>query len=337
MIITQKKLGFSISYDFLSPTQTHELLQLMDNSTFTHIFVPEIWGYDTLIQCARMATYASNLVFATGIINMYSRSPATMAQAAASIAEQSNNRFILGLGLSGPIVIENWHGLNYHHGSPMQRTKEYIEIIRLILSGEQVNYQGKLFKLRGFKLRGFNAPVDVPIYLAAFGKRNVQIAGELADGWLPIWTSFPELANVRTNFETGLSQRSPELIPNPEIAPFIITCASEDEKAVYYAQKQLAFYIGNMGTYYARVAHEYGFNEEVRKIIQAWKAGEQEIAIKAVTDQMLEKLAAVGTPDYVRRKYEEFRRRGVTLPVVWLPASSPPEIAMETIHTFLDE
>lgn len=333
----QKKLGFTISYDFLTPTQTHELLELLDNSPFTHIFVPEIWGYDTLLQCARMATHASELIFATGIINMYSRSPATMAQAAASIADQTNDRFILGLGLSGPRVIENWHGLKYNQGSPMQRTREYIEIIRLAFSGETVNYQGELFKLKGFKLRGFPKPVNVPIYLAAFGKQNVQLAGELADGWLPIWTSFPELESVRTNFEKGISKRSPNLPMKPEIAPFIVTCASENEKAMYYARKQLAFYIGNMGTYYARIAGEYGFEEEVAKIIQAWQSGEKEIAIKAITDQMLDKLAAAGTPDYVRQKYEDFRKKDVTLPVVWLPASCPPNIALETIHTFLDE
>lgn len=337
MMPNQKKLGFTISYDFLTPSQTHELLELMDNSPFTHIFVPEIWGYDTLLQCARMATHASELIFATGIINMYSRSPATMAQAAASIAEQTDDRFILGLGLSGPRVIENWHGLKYDQGSPMRRTREYIEIIRLAFSGEPVNYQGELFKLKGFKLRGFNYPVNVPIYLAAFGKRNVQLAGELADGWLPIWTSFPEVESVRTNFETSLSQRSPELTSKPEIAPFIVTCASENEKAAYYARKQLAFYIGNMGTYYARVAREYGFVEEVTKIIQAWQSGEQEIAINAISDPMLDRLAAVGTPDDVRRKYEEFRKKEVTLPVIWLPASCPPDLALDTIHTFLDE
>ena len=92
-----------------------------------------------------------------------------------------------------------------------------------------------------------------------------------------------------------------------------------------------------MGTYYARVAREYGFEEEVTKIVRAWQSGEQEIAIKAITDQMLNRLAAVGTPDYVRQKYEDFRKKDVTLPVVWLPVSCPIDIAIETIQTFLDE
>jgi alkanesulfonate monooxygenase SsuD/methylene tetrahydromethanopterin reductase-like flavin-dependent oxidoreductase (luciferase family) len=331
-----QKLGFTISYDFIPPSQTHDLLQLIDNSPFTHVYVPEVWGYDSLHQCARMASYAPNLIFGTGIINIYSRSPASMAQAAASIADQTDGRFILGIGLSGPKVIENWHGLNYYHGSPMQRTREYLELMRLIFSGEQVDYQGEIFKVKGFKLRSFEPPVNVPIYLAAFGKNNVQLAGELADGWLPIWTSNAELESVQAAFSAGQSRRGDSLPKTVEVAPFIVTCASNNPKAKYYVQKQLSFYIGGMGTYYARVVKEYGFIEEVDKIREVWKAGDREVALTLVTDEMLDRLAAVGPPEKVLTRYEELRKAGATQPVVWLPASCPPDLALETIHTFLD-
>ena len=281
-----------------------------------------------------MASHAPNLIFGTGIINIFSRSPGSMAQAAASISEQTDGRFILGIGLSGPNVIEKWHGLDYYNGSPMQRTREYLELIRLIFSGERANYQGELFKVHGFKLRSFEAPINVPIYLAAFGKKNVQLAAELADGWFPIWTSFSELKSVKTSFTQGLSRRKQSLPSNVEIAPFIVTCASTNEKAKYYVQKQLAFYIGGMGTYYARVVKEYGFIEEVDKIRTAWNAGERETALKLVTDEMLDRLAAVGSPEKVLARYEDLRKAGATQPVVWLPTSCPPDLAMETIQTF---
>ena len=112
-----KKLGFTLSYDFISPELSHDLIRILDDSAFTHVFVPEVWGYDALLECARMADNSENLIFGTGIINIYSRSPATMAQAAASIFEQTGGRFILGIGLSGPNVIEKWHGLPYFDSS----------------------------------------------------------------------------------------------------------------------------------------------------------------------------------------------------------------------------
>ena len=333
----QTKLGFTISYDFLPPSQTHDLLEVLDNSAFTHIFVPEVWGYDAFHECARMATQTENLVFGTGIVNMYSRSPATMAQAAASIDEQNEGRFILGVGLSGPKVVQNWHGLDYYHGSPMQRTREYLEILHLIFSGETVNYDtGTIFKLKNFKLRTFETPVKVPVYLAAFGTKNVQLAGELADGWLPIWTSYPEIPSLKDNFEKGIAKRQKIDNKDKEIAPFIVTCASEDPKAKYYVQKQLSFYIGGMGTYYARVAKQYGFTEEVDRITRAWNAGDIELALKEVSEEMLARLAAVGPPEKVLARYETLRKSGITNPVVWLPVGCPPALALETIHTFQD-
>ncbi|MCK4849358.1 MAG: LLM class flavin-dependent oxidoreductase [Candidatus Heimdallarchaeota archaeon] len=332
-----KKLGFTLSYDFVPPALSHDLIQMLDNSGFTHVFVPEVWGYDALLECARMADHSEQLIFGTGIINMYSRSPATMAQAAASIFEQTDGRFILGLGLSGPKVIQNWHGMNYNDGSPMQRTREYLEIIRLILSGEEVNYSGKSFKLKGFKLRTFESPVRVPLYLAAFGNRNIQLAGELADGWLPIWTSFPELPDVRKSFEKGLTKRSKNLGSDLEISPYIVTCASEDiEQAKSLVRRQLAFYIGGMGTYYSRIVKQYGFIAEVDRITKAWQNGQKELAINEVTDTMLTRLAVVGSPDYVLTRYEILRKNGVTLPVVWLPVKCPPSLALETINTFTE-
>ncbi len=332
-----KKLGFTLSYDFVPPTLSHDLIQMLDTSVFTHVFVPEVWGYDALLECARMAEYSERLIFGTGIVNIYSRSPATMAQAAASIFEQSDERFILGLGLSGPNVIENWHGMNYYAGSPMQRTREYLEIIRLILSGEDVNYSGKIFTLKGFKLRTFESPVRVPLYLAAFGKQNVQLTGELADGWFPIWTSFPELSDVGSNFEIGLSKRSKKLGSEVEISPYIVTCASEDiEQAKLLVKRQLSFYIGGMGTYYARITKQYGFDTEVDRITKAWQNGRKDLAINEVTDEMLARLAVVGSPDEVLARYDILRKSGVTLPVVWLPVKCPPSMAIETINTFIE-
>lgn len=334
---TPKKLGFTLSYDFLLPSLCHDLISSLDNSCFTHIFIPEAWGHDAFTQVATMSQYTSELVLGTGIVNLYSRTPATLAQTAASLYELTEGRFILGLGLSGPIVIQDWHGINYFQPSPMQRTREYLEVLRLILSGKHVNYDtGKIFSLKRFKIRSFETPLEIPLFLAAMGSKNVQITGELADGWFPIWTSFTEIPSSKKDFNRGLAKRKFVLRPKEEIeiAPFIPTCASNSEKAKYLIQRNLAYYIGGMGTFYFEIVKKFGFETEANKIRAAFQAGDRELAAKSVTQDMLDRIAVVGTPEYVKARYEELRKQGTNLPVVMLPPNCTPELAMETISAF---
>ena len=143
---SSRKLGITLSYDYIPPQILNEILPIISDSNFTHIFIPEIWGRDAFSQVAEMARY-TDLTLCTGIVNLYSRSPATLAQTAASLHDLTKGKFILGLGLSGPIVIQDWHGVNYHTPSPLQRTREYLEILSLIFSGNRVNYSGEIFSL----------------------------------------------------------------------------------------------------------------------------------------------------------------------------------------------
>jgi alkanesulfonate monooxygenase SsuD/methylene tetrahydromethanopterin reductase-like flavin-dependent oxidoreductase (luciferase family) len=310
----------------------HDLITQLDNTNFTHLFVPELWGHDAFTQLAAMASVTSELTLGTGIVNLYSRSPATLAQSAASLYELTEERFILGLGLSGPIVIQDWHGINYYQPSPMQRTREYLEILRLIFSGEQVNYDsGKIHSLNGFKLTGFETPLKIPLYLAALGERNLQLAGELADGWFPIWIPFSELPNIKVNLVKGMNRRKDEITENVEIAPFIITCASNTVKAKNLVQKHIAYYVGGMGTFYYAFMKRCGFETEAEKIRRAWQGNDREAAAKAVSDNMLDQIAVTGTPDQVAKRYEEIRKLGINLPIVMLPYNCPPELAMDTI------
>ncbi|MFX1283179.1 MAG: LLM class flavin-dependent oxidoreductase [Promethearchaeota archaeon] len=331
---TQKKLGFTLSYDFLPPSLCHNLISLLDNSNFTHLFIPEAWGHDAFTQVAAMSHYTSELLLGTGIVNLYSRTPATLAQTAASLYELTEGRFILGLGLSGPIVVQDWHGINYYQFSPLQRTREYLEILRLILLGERVNYSGKIYSLKRFKIRGFNTPLDIPLFLAAMGRKNVQITGELADGWLPIWTSFTEIPSTKEDLRKGFSKRKPELGKEIIIAPYIPTCASESEKAKYLIQRNLAYYIGGMGTFYFEIVKRFGFETEANKIRAAFQAGDRDVAAKNVTRDMLDRIAVVGSPEYVITRYNELRQQGTNIPVVSLPPNCTPELAIDTIGTF---
>ncbi|MHA2247359.1 MAG: LLM class flavin-dependent oxidoreductase [Candidatus Hodarchaeales archaeon] len=334
---TQKKLGFTLSYDFLPPSLCHDLISLLDNSNFTHLFIPEAWGHDAFVQVAAMSHYTSELILGTGIVNLYSRTPATLAQTAASLFELTEGRFILGLGLSGPIVIQNWHGINYYQPSPIQRTREYLEVLRLIFSGERVDYDSEtIFSLKGFKIRSFETPLEIPLYLAAIGSKNVQIAGEFADGWFPIWTSFTEILSSKEDLNQGLTKRKTKTGKQEElvIAPYILTLASDSDKAKSLIQRNLAYYIGGMGTFYFNIAERFGFEKEANKIKSAFQTGNRELAAKSVSQDMLDRIAVVGTPEYVLARYEELKQLGTSLPVVMLPHNCTAELAMDTIGAF---
>ncbi|MFX0174065.1 MAG: LLM class flavin-dependent oxidoreductase [Candidatus Hodarchaeota archaeon] len=328
------KLGITLSYDFLPPVLCNDLIKLLDDSKFTHIFIPEIWGRDAFTQIMSMANHTSRLILGTGIVNIHSRSPATLGQTAASLCEETEGRFILGLGLSGPIVIQDWHGVQYYQPSPLQRTREYLEILRMIFSGEIVNYSGKIFSLKGFKLTGVKTPLDISIFLAAIGPKNVQLAGELADGWFPIWTSFTESNAIKEDLVKGLSKRSTKIGSIIDIAPYIITCASDSEKAKKLVRNHLAYYIGGMGTFYFENIKRLGFSKEAENIKRAWFAGERESAAKFVSQSMLDRMTILGSPDYIITRFKRLRELGVTIPVVMPPYNCPADLVMETINTF---
>ncbi|UCG04172.1 MAG: LLM class flavin-dependent oxidoreductase [Candidatus Heimdallarchaeota archaeon] len=332
----QVKLGFTLSYDYLQPSLCHDLVTLLDNSNFTHLFIPERWGHDAFTQVTTMAHYTSELILGTGIVNLFSRTPATLAQTAASIDELTEGRFILGLGLSGPIVIQDWHGINFFQPSPLQRTREYLEILRLIFSGERVNYSGKIYSLKRFSLSSFEPSLTIPIFLASMGSKNVQITGELADGWFPIWTSFTEIPSSKQDLKLGLEKRERTLRSKEEleITPYILTCASDTENAKNLIQRNLAYYIGGMGTFYFEIIKRYGFETEANRIRKAFLAGDRETAANSVSQDMLDRIAVVGPPEYVVKRYDELRQLGTDIPVVMLPHNCTPELAMDTISAF---
>ncbi|NHJ00712.1 MAG: LLM class flavin-dependent oxidoreductase [Candidatus Heimdallarchaeota archaeon] len=328
------KLGFILSYDYLPPSLCHDLLALLDNSSFTHVFVPELWGYDAFTQLATMATHSKNLNFATGIVNLFSRTPATLAQTAASLSHLTEGRFILGLGLSGPIVIRDWHGMDYYKFSPLQRTREYLEVLRLIFSGERVNYSGKVFSLRNFKLFNVESPINIPLFLAALGPKNIKLAGELADGWMPVWAPFSELPTLKSKLEEGMRLRDSRLPLSLDIAPYLITCASTSEKAKKLVSKHIAYYVGGMGTFYYEFVKRLGYAHEANKIKIAWNNNQRELAAQCVSEPMLNDIAVLGTQEYIKERYQEIYKAGVSLPIVMLPYRCPSELAMETIGAF---
>jgi coenzyme F420-dependent oxidoreductase len=291
-----------------------EVVQQAEALGYDSVWVGESWGRDGFTWLTQLACHTSRIKLATGITPVYSRSPALIAQTVAALDEISEGRVVLGLGTSGPLVIENWHGLPFDR--PLQRTREYIEIIRLILSAERVDYQGEMFQLKGFRLPFTPVRPRVPVYVASLGPHNLRLTGELADGWLPIYLDATHLLRFQRDLERG-AQRVGRRLEGIDVAPYILSCVSDDvDAARRLVQSHLAYYIGGMGTFYANLISRYGFEDEVARVREAWARRDRQAAASQVTDTMIAHLAICGSPQEGRAQLERYRAAGVTLPIV---------------------
>jgi coenzyme F420-dependent oxidoreductase len=307
-----------------------EVVQQAEALGYDSIWVGESWGRDGFTWLTQLACHTRQIKLASGITTVYSRSPALIAQTVAALDEISGGRVILGLGTSGPIVIENWHGIAFDR--PLRRTREYIEIIRLILSGERVNYKGQIYQLQGFRLPFTPVRPQVPIYIASLGPQNLRLTGELADGWLPIYLHVGHLPEFQRDLEQGARQAGRPLTAI-EVAPYILACVSEDvEAARNLVKAHLAYYIGGMGTFYANLIARYGFENEVKWVREAWGKGDRKTAADHVSPAMIAGLAICGSPREGRAQLAQYRSAGVTLPIVSFTHGASRDMIRQTLE-----
>lgn len=305
-----------------------EMTRVAESRGFDSVWIPEAWGRDTFTLLALLAVRTTTIKLATGIVNVFSRTPAITAQSIASLDDISGGRAILGLGASGPRVIEQWHGLRFEN--VLRRTREYVDVVRLILSGARVDYEGQIFKLRGFSL-GFQPPRKaIPIYLAAIGPANTRLAGEVADGWLPIFVSPSILRAAEPWLTEGAvsGHRSRSDVTVASYVPTLLGGADACERL----RGHIAFYVGGMGSYYFRLMIRSGWREEAETIRRLWTSGSRSQAAAAVSDDMIRQLAITGSPEAGRQRLSELRALGVELPVLTIPEGSPPEAIRATLE-----
>lgn len=295
-----------------------ECVKTADACGYDSFWMPEAWERDALPLLTELALHTRQIHLATGIVNIFSRSPALLAMSAATLDDISGGRFRLGLGTSGERVVEDFHGSSFR--KPLTRLKETIQIIRLLLAGQRADFDGECFQLRRFKLGFKPLRPDLPIYVAALTPKSLRQIGELADGWLP--THWP-----RTHLQQGIAEigagcqaanRPPEAI---EIAPFINTIVADDlSSARKTARLPLAYYVGGMGDFYRDSLSRLGFAEEASKIHTLWQSGRRKEAIHAVTDAMVDAVAICGGLEDCRSGLDEMPGYGATLSLVPLPA-----------------
>jgi F420-dependent oxidoreductase-like protein len=305
------------------------------------VFVAEAYSFDAVSQLGFIAARTTTLQIASGILPIYSRTPALTAMTAAGLDFVSGGRFTLGLGTSGPQVIEGWHGVPYD--APIGRTREVIEICRAVWRRERLEYHGRHYTLPypggthlGKPLKLINHPVRdrIPVIIAALGPRNVALAAEIADGWQPIFY-FPEKATAIWGeyLDEGAAKRPADLGPLDVIAAASLAIGEDVTHLRELARPTFALYIGGMGAkeknFYNDLAIRCGYEKEAAAIQEAYLAGRKNEAAALVPDELLEKTSLIGPEGYIRERIAAYREAGVTtLNVSPLAPTLPERVAL---------
>ncbi|WP_030712955.1 LLM class F420-dependent oxidoreductase [Streptomyces sp. NRRL F-2580] len=329
------------------PRQAADRAAELEAAGLDAVWVAEAWGFDSPTIMGYLAARTERMKIGSAILNVYSRTPGLIAQTAAGLDALSGGRALLGLGASGPQVVEGWHGKPYD--KPLGRTRETVELCRRIWRRETIDHHGitdmPLPPERGSglgkPLKILTRPVRdaIPVYIASLGPANVRMTAEIADGWLP--TLFiPEKAGAVWGgpLAEGAAKRAPELGPLRTVAGGLLAIGEDAAAVRDMARPQIALYVGGMGAvgknFYNDLAVAYGYEEEARKIQELYLSGRKRDAAAAVPDEFCELMTLCGPEGYVRERVEAFREAGVTMLNV-TPVGPEPARLIETVKNWL--
>ena len=326
------EVGIALYPDFLPLDKMIELASQVDKLEYSQISVPEIWGYDAFTFLTLLAAKTENVKLASGIVNMFSRTPATMAMTAAALDRISKGRFILGLGLSGPKVIEDWHGMKFV--KPLTRTREYVNIVRSILNRERMNHKTtQLGNIKDFRISVRDIKNDIPIHLASLGPKNVKLTAEIADGWIPIIMPFSDFKNEIAKIKKFLDRFNKKK-SEFAITPFVPTLVGAEDETKQTLRNHLAYYFGGMGDFYNNMLVRFGYQEEALEIKQRWMKMDPKGAADAISDQLLDEIAILGSEDEVLERVKSISHAGATSILINVPFKATWDQAMKTFLTF---
>lgn len=312
------RLGLMLGYAAGKVQLPLELVQEADRLGVYAVWTAEAYGSDAVSPLAWMGAQTKNIKLGTAIMQMPGRTPANAAMTAMTLNQISGGRFLMGLGLSGPQVVEGWHGVSY--ARPLTRTREYVEIVRQIFARqERLTYEGKIYQIpyNGADATGLGKPLKstlqadpaIPIYLAAIGPQNVTLAAEIADGWLPIFFSPQKYAQIyEPAIQEGFARAGGgKGYDRFDIAPMVSVVIEENMEIAYNMLRPLlALYIGGMGAkgknFYNDLAVRYGFEEAAVKVQELYLAGRQGEAMMAIPPELIDEVALVGPRARVKER-----------------------------------
>ncbi len=341
------RLGTLLDYS-KPPRELSESVVDLERAGAEIVFVAEAYGFDAVSLLGFLAAKTERVQLASGILPIYSRTPTLLAQTAAGLDALTGGRFVLGLGASGPQVIEGWHGVPYDH--PIQRTREIISICRHVWRREGPLVNDGLYPIPlpagrgtglGKPLKIINRPVreDIPIWLAALGPKNVEMAASIAHGWLP-FLFVPERAERAWGeaLARGRSQRDPQLPPLDIAASGMVAIGDNLEHLRDLARPVAALYIGGMGArghnFYNSVVRRYGFEEAAERIQDLYLEGKTQEAEAAIPAELLEGLTLIGSEGYIKERLAAFEESGVTVLNV-TPIGAEPLHTLERLREWM--
>jgi F420-dependent oxidoreductase-like protein len=311
------RLGFYMGYAApgQSPLELVEAAREAESLGYDSAWAAEAWGTDAVTPLAWLGALTSRIKLGSAIMQIPGRTPANTAMTAATLDLLSGGRFLLGLGTSGPQVVEGWHGEPW--GKPLLKTREYVEIVRAALRREVLEHHGEHYDIPVSNGTGLGKPLklmarpvraEVPIYLASLAPRAIELAFEIADGWLPLFFS-PERA--RELFPIAQAREGFDIAAGAQALVCDDVRSGIEQLKPYYG-----FYIGGMGSrgrnFYNAIAARYGYEQEVRRVQELFLEGKQRDAAAAVPDALVDEVALVGPPERIRDRLDAWREAGVT-------------------------
>ncbi len=336
------RLGLHVGYWGLGVSGEDQLrlAQAADELGYASIWAAEAYGSDAATVMTWLATNTKNAKIASGIFQMPARTPAMTAMTAATIDNISNGRVVLGLGMSGPQVVEGWHGQPFDH--QLQRTREYIGVVRKALARETVTFDGEFYSLPraggpGKPLKLIIKPVQerIPIYLAAIGPKNTALAAELAEGWLPTFFAPDHIDVFRPSLEEG-AQRTGRSVGEIDIAPMTSIAIDDDVEAARNLMRPfLALYIGGMGSrkknFYKDLVTRYGYGDVAEKVQDLYLDQKYDEAMAALPAELIDKTALCGPKEAIAERLDVYRDAGVGTLLV-TPVASTVERRVEMLR-----
>jgi F420-dependent oxidoreductase-like protein len=334
------KLGLNLGYASpgTNPAELVPLVQVAERLGYDSAWAAEAWGTDAVSVLAWIGASTSTIKIGSAILQIPGRSPANTAMTAATLDLMSGGRFILGLGTSGPQVVEGWHGQAW--GKPLVKTREYVEVVRAALRRDVLEHDGEHYRIPydGPGATGLGKPLklmlrplraDIPIFLAAMAPRNVALAAEIADGWLPIFVD-PE------RFDAAFGASLAGAREGFEIAATVNVLVGDDVQALRDALKpHLALYVGGMGAkgrnFYNALVRRYGWETEAERIQELYLGGHHRDAIAAVPDELVDAVTLVGPKDRIAYRLAAWQETGVTTLIVGSPQPEALEVMAELV------
>jgi F420-dependent oxidoreductase-like protein len=330
------KLGVSLAYwgPGVTPADQLELARTAEQLGYDSVWTAEAYGSDAATVLAWLAAGTSRIKLGAGILQIPARSAAMTAMTAATVDNLSGGRFLLGLGTSGPQVSEGFHGVRF--GKQLQRTREYVAVVRMALAHQKIEFHGETLDLplpdgpgKALKLTIRPVQQPIPIYLAALGPKNVALAAEIADGWLPVFFSPEHTAEVRAPLLDG-AQRAGRSLEGFKICPTVNVLISDDLESARHAMRPaLGLYVGGMGSkeqnFYNRLVASYGFEREAELVQELYLAGRKTEALMALPDELIDAVSIAGPRSRAKEKIRAFRDAGVDTLIVAPMALETPE------------